>query len=148
MKNFLRSAQDYELFIYTLTEQFPSIRRFTLQFIRVGSTMARVNGILYFDKDTRLVVRERVLYDRMPAVIDEYGYEVWQGENKLYWYDAQPHPNDPSLESTFPYHEHIPPDIKHNRVPAPGMQFTSANLPILIHEIETLLAPTTAQQPE
>jgi len=84
MKNFLRSAQDYELFIYTLTEQFPSIRRSTLQFIRVGSTMARVNGILYFDKDTRLIVRERLLYDRMPAVIDEYGCGVWQGENKLY----------------------------------------------------------------
>ena len=81
-----------------------------------------------------------MLYDRAPAIIDEYGYKVWQGENKLYWYDAQPHPNDPSLQSSYPHHKHIPPDIKHNRIPAPGMQFTSANLPFLIRETEMLLA--------
>jgi hypothetical protein len=86
-----------------------------------------------------LVVRERVLYDRRPAVIDEYGYEVWHGDNKLYWYDSQPHPNEPTLQGTYPHHKHIPPDLKHHRIPAPGMSFTQPNLPVPIREIETLI---------
>lgn len=55
------------------------------------------------------------------------------------WYDPQPHPNDPSLASTHPHHKHVPPDIKHNRIPAPGLSFDRPNLPYLIAEIETLL---------
>jgi hypothetical protein len=94
---------------------------------------------LYFDHDIRLVIRERVLYHRLPLVIDWYGYEVWQGEEKLYGYDPQPHPHDPSLASTHPHHKHVPPDIKHNRIPAPNMSFTNPNLPTLIQEIEILI---------
>ena len=70
MNNPLRTAEDYELFLYTLTEQFPSIRRSTVTFIRLGATLARVAGELYFDQRVRVVVRERVLYHRLPAVID------------------------------------------------------------------------------
>jgi hypothetical protein len=72
-------------------------------------------------------------------VIDWYGYEVWQSEEKLYWYDSQPHPNDPTLAGTYPHHKHLPPDIKHNRIPAPQMSFTRPNLPVLIQEIEELV---------
>ncbi len=75
----------------------------------------------------------------MPAIIDWYGYKVWQGGEKLYWYDSQPHPNNPTLQSTHPYHKHIPPDIKCNRTPAPEMSFTQPNLPVLIREIETII---------
>ena len=70
MNNPLRTPEDYELFLYTLTEQFPSIRRSTVTFIRLGATLARVAGELYFDQRVRVVVRERVLYHRLPAVID------------------------------------------------------------------------------
>jgi len=145
MNNLFRSAEDYELFLYTLTEQFPLLRRSTVTFIRRGASLARVAGELYFDHGIRLVVRERVLYNRLPMVIDEYGYEVWQGENKLYWYDSQPHPNDSILQSTHPHHKHIPPDIKHNRVPAPEMSFTQPNLPALIQEIEVLIRKIEGQ---
>ena len=41
------------------------------------------------------------------------------------------------------YHKHIPPDIKHHRVPAPGLSFASPNLPFLITEIETTLLQET-----
>lgn len=75
MSNPLRTPADYESFIYSL-------------FVRRGATLARVIGELYFDKNVRLVVRERIVYHRLPAVIDEYGYEVWQGDEKLYWYDS------------------------------------------------------------
>ncbi|NTU42780.1 MAG: hypothetical protein HGA78_06960 [Nitrospirales bacterium] len=71
--------------------------------------------------------------------IDWYGYEVWRNGEKIYWYDAQPHPEEPSLQETHPHHKHIPPDIKHNRVPASGMSFITANIPFLIREIEQLI---------
>lgn len=135
MNNSLRSPEDYELFLYTLVDQHSLIRRSTLVFIRSGATLARVSGELYFDHTIRLVVRERLLYNRLPMIIDWYGYEVWQGEEKLYWYDSQPHPDDATLESTHPHHKHIPPNIKHNRIPAPKMSFTQPNLPALIGEI-------------
>jgi len=144
MSDPLRTPEDYELFLYTLAKQFPSVRRSSVAFIRRGSSLARVAGELNFDRDVRLVVRERVLYHRLPIVIDWYGYEVWQGEEKLYWYDSQPHPEDSSLQSTHPHHKHIPPDIKHNRVPAPEMSFTRPNLPVLIREIEELIGEKPA----
>jgi hypothetical protein len=40
------------------------------------------------------------------------------------------------LASTHPHHKHVPPGIKHNRIPAPNMRFTKPNLPALIEEIE------------
>lgn len=145
MNNPLRTPEDYELFIYTLPGQFPSVRRSTVTFIRRGASLARVAGELHFDHEIRLVVRQRILY-RLPAIIDEYGYEVWQGEDKLYWYDPQPHPNDPALQGTHPHHKHIPPDIKHNRIPAPEMSFTRPNLPVLIREIENLIEKIEEEQ--
>jgi len=138
MTNFLRTIADYEFFIYTLPEQFSSIKSSTLTLIRVGMSSAKISGEIRFVKDFILVVRERVLYNRLPVTIDEYGYEVWQGQNKLYWYDSQPHPNDPTLQNNHPHHKHIPPDIKHNRIPAPQMSFNQANLTVLIFEIENL----------
>lgn len=63
---------------------------------------------------------------------------VAEGDERLYWYDDFPHPNDPTLTSTMPHHKHIPPDIKHHRIPAPTMSFERPNLPALIQEIEEL----------
>ncbi|HHH40460.1 MAG TPA: hypothetical protein ENK56_00465 [Chloroflexi bacterium] len=139
MNNPLRTVEDYELFLYTLAEQFPSVRRSTVVLIRRGATLARVAGEIFFNHGIRLVVRERILYHRLPAIIDSYGYEVWHGDTKLYWYDSQPHPHDPSLQSTHPHHKHVHPNIKHNRIPAPEMSFTRPNLPFLIQEIENLI---------
>ena len=140
MSNALRTIEDYELFVYTLAEQFPSVRQSTVTRIRRGASLARIVGELRFDHEIRLVVRQRILYHHLPAVIDEYGYEVWRGNEELYWYDPQPHPNDPSLQSTHPHHKHIPPNIKHHRVPVQDLSFIRPNLPTLIREIETLIA--------
>jgi hypothetical protein len=89
MSNPLRTPEDYELFLYTLAEQFPAVRGSTLTLVRRGASLARVSGELTFDNGIRLIVRQRILYDRLPAVIDSYGYEVWQGEQKRYWYDSR-----------------------------------------------------------
>lgn len=42
-------------------------------------------------------------------LITSYGYEVYRGQKKLYWYDDFPHPNDPTLAATHPHHKHVPP---------------------------------------
>lgn len=139
MSNPLRTPEDYELFLYNLSEQFTSVQRSTVVLIRRGASLARVTGELDFDNQIRLVVRERLVYDRLPVVIDGYGYEVWRAKEKLYWYDSQPHPDDPELQSTHPHHKHIPPDIKHHRIPASGMSFNQPNIPVLISEIEALI---------
>ena len=143
MSEHFRTPEDYELFLYTLADRFSSVRRSTMTLVRRGTSLARVAGEIFFDQSTRLVVRERIIYDRLPITVDWYGYEVWRHEEKLYWYDSQPHPDDPLLQSTHPHHKHIPPDIKHNRIPAPEMSFAQPNLLKLIPEIESLL-----QQPK
>lgn len=127
MSEYLRTPEDYELFVYTILEQFPSVRRSTVTVVRRGISLARVVGELHFDNALRLIVRERLVYDRLP-------------DERLYWYDSQAHPDDPLLEETYPHHKHIPPDIKHHRIPAPGMSFTRPNIPVLVHEAEDLLA--------
>ena len=59
--------------------------------------MAQIAGELFLQNGIRLTIRERVVFDRLPLVIDGYGYEAWRGDEKLYWYDSQPHPNEPKL---------------------------------------------------
>lgn len=148
MSNPLRTPEDYELFLYTLPEDFESVLSSTLVFIRRGASLARVEGDVLFDREIRLVVRERLLMNRLPMVIDSCGYEVWQGSDKLYWYDSQPHPDDPKLQSTHPHHKHVPPNIKHNRIPAPEIDFVRPNLPALIQEIEKLLEESDERRGE
>jgi hypothetical protein len=140
MSHPLRTLEDYELFLYTLTEHYKSIRHSTVTLVRRGASLARVSGELHFDKNFRLVLLERILAERLPATIEAYGYEIWRGQEKLCWYDCQPHHEDATLAATHPHHKHIPPDLKNHRVPAPEMSFTRPNLPNLIAEIEGLLA--------
>ena len=134
-----RTLLDYELFIYALQDDYSSIRISTLTVIRQASDVATVEGEVFFHHDLRLRVLEVVRFDLIPPRLSRYGYEVWRGGEKLYWYDSHPHPNEPSLAATHPHHKHIPPDIKHHRVPAPELSFTEPNLPFLIQEIEQLL---------
>jgi Family of unknown function (DUF6516) len=137
--NPLNSLVEYEEFIYTLPQQFPAIDYSTLIVARRGVGAATLRGEVIFSGSVRLVVSERLMLDAGALRIVSYGYEVWRGAEKLYWYDSQPHPNDPSLAGADPHHKHIPPDIKHNRLPAPELSFTQANLPFLIAEIEQAL---------
>ncbi len=43
-------------------------------------------------------------------------------------------------------HKHIHPDIKHHRIPAPGLSFIEPTLPFLIREIETLFFTEISQR--
>lgn len=140
--NPFRSFNDYEEFVYTVQRHFPSVKSSNLIVIRRGKCIALLQGELIFAQGYRIVVKERLSYDNRTIVIESYGYEFWQNAEKIAWYDSQPHPEDASLASTDPHHKHIPPDIKHHRIPAPHLSVTTPNLPILIQEIEQLLQTT------
>lgn len=134
--NPLLSLPDYELFVYTLQKEFPFIRRSTLVVVRRGPLAATVQGEIELQHGFRLHVREHLIFTQSPGIIRSYGYEIWRGEQLLYWYDSQPHPHHPELASTHPHHKHIHPDIKHNRIPAPGLSFDQPNIPFLLEEID------------
>jgi len=137
--NPFQSLRDYETFVYTLQHSFPQIVHSTLVVARRGRLFAELSGELILASGHRLVVYERLTWDTGPLRLEGYSYEVWHGSEKLYWYDSQPHPGDPMLASTDPHHKHVPPDVKHHRIPAPDMSFTPPNLTFLIREIKTAL---------
>ena len=123
--NPFQSLREYETFVYTLQQQFPQILHSTLVVAQRGRLFAEVTGDIAFPEGHRLLVYERLTWDAGPVVIEGYSYEVWRGSEQLYWYDSQPHPGDPTLASTDPHHKHVPPDIKHHRIPAPDLSFVS-----------------------
>jgi hypothetical protein len=137
--NPFQSFPEYEEFVYTLQRHFPSVKSSTLIVIRRGKCTALLQGELLFAQGYRMVIRERLSYDIDAVVIESYGYEFWHDAEKISWYDSQPHPDDPLLASTYPHHKHLPPDMKHHRIPAPRLSFTVPNLPTLIQEIEQLI---------
>lgn len=54
------SLREYEEFIYTLQQHFPSITMSTLAVVRRGASQASVAGELFFADGHKLVIRERL----------------------------------------------------------------------------------------
>ena len=131
--NPLQSLSDYSRYVAELLGQ-PNVQSSTVAVWSDSPYTSVAEGEVFFVNGLRLRMREEVDLDA--RLITSYGYEVYRGEERLYWYDDFPHPNDPKLASTMPHHKHVPPDIKHNRLPAPNISFTRPNLPVLIEEIE------------
>ena len=137
--NPFQSLRDYEEYVYTLQQQYPSIKASSLVVIRRGKLVARLQGELTFAEGYRVTISERLSQEIDGVVIEAYGYEIWHNAEKVSWYDSQPHPNEASLASSHPHHKHIPPNIKRNRIPAPQMSFERPNLSEIIQEIEDLI---------
>ena len=131
--NPLKSLASYSRFVGELLHR-PTVKRSTLAIWSDSRYTGIAEGEVFFSNGIRLRVREELDFDA--CLITSYGYEVYRGRERLYWYDDFPHPNDPNLASTYPHHKHVPPDIKHNRIPAPETGFIRPNLPGLIREIE------------
>jgi hypothetical protein len=129
----LRDIEAYEHFVYSLAENYSEIDFSKLIVKRKGIHFAFVEGEIYFKRGFRLKIFEAVDFDL--GRIESYGYEIYRDDEKLYYYDSHPHPNDPLLAKTHPHHKHIPPDIKHHRIPAEDIKFDRPNLPFLIEEI-------------
>ena len=124
------SRIDYESLLYSLVERYPEVSASTLRLYNNSATTALVRGNIQFHNGLELQVFEYL--DLTDGEILAYSYSVFHGEEKIRWYDPQPHLELPELASTFPHHRHEPPDIKHNRRPAPGITFRAPNLPTLI----------------
>jgi len=132
----LSSLAAYSQFIAETVNR-PSIVQSTIRAWSVSPYTGIAEGEVQFSNHLWLRMREELDFD--DQLITSYGYEVYRGTEKLYWYDDFPHPNDPTLAATHPHHKHIPPDIKHHRIPAPGLSHQHPNLLYLITEIEGLL---------
>ena len=131
--NPLKSVSDYSRFLAELLSQ-PAVKSSTVAVWSDSPYTGIAEGEVFFTNGLRLRMREDMDFDA--GLIISYGYEVYRGEERLYWYDDFPHPKDSTLASTMPHHKHIPPDIKHHRIPAPNVSFTQPNLAALILEIE------------
>jgi len=136
-RNPLSSLSEYSRFIAELFDQ-PAVLRSTVTVWSDSPYTGTAEGEVLFRDGWRLRVREEI--DFAEALITAYGYEVYRNDERLFWYDDFPHPNDPELAPTYPHHKHIPPDIKHNRSAAPEMSFARPNLPVLLEEIRRALA--------
>jgi len=112
----------------------------------IGPTLAKLEGQVTFEGDVVLDVWELVDFDTRRIL--NYSYEVYRAGEKIIWYDPFEHPHTPELASTYPHHRHILPDIKHNRVPAPGISFEQPNLPGLIEEIMRDILIPSLERPQ
>ncbi len=134
--NPLQSLAHYSRYVAELLDR-PTVERSTVVVWSASPYTGIAEGDVFFAQGIRLRLREELDFDA--GLITSYGYEVYRDANRLYWYDDFPHPHDPTLAATLPHHKHVPPDLKHNRIPAPDLQFTHPNLPVLIREIEVLM---------
>ena len=133
----LKSLTEYSRFVSQILSH-SDVERSTIVVWSNSLYTGTAEGEVLFKLGIRLRIREELDFDA--EMIASYGYEVYRGDEKLYWYDDFPHPKDPSLASTFPHHKHVPPEMKRNRIPAANISFMHPNLPILIKEIEELIA--------
>jgi hypothetical protein len=137
------SPADYERLVYTLPQDHPEVVSSSLHLYTTSRGTAIVRGSIRFRNGLELRVNEIV--DFVAGRISDYSYTVFSGQERVRWYDPQPHPEIPALANTLPHHYHVPPDIKHNRLPAEGISFTEPNLPTLISEIARLSPPSIAE---
>ena len=138
--NPLKSLKGYGQLVAELLDR-PIVSRSTLAVWSDSPYTGIAEGEAFFAHGFKLRLREEFDFDA--ALITSYGDKVYQHGERLYWYDDVPHPNDSALAPTFPHHKHVPPDIKHHRVLAPGISFTQPNLPMLLREIEALIEQAT-----
>lgn len=132
----LASLKSYSQFLAALLDR-SEVLRSTVTVWSASPYTGIAEGELFFAHGFRLRIREEIDFD--DQLITSYGYEAYREAEKLYWYDDFPHPNDPKLASTHPHHKHVPPNVKRNRIPAPGLSFSKPNLPQIIEEIEALI---------
>ena len=126
----LSSRPEYEKLLYTLPQSYPEVKSSSLHFFTTSRSAGLVKGSVWFHSGLELRVQE--LVDLSDGEILDYSYTVFRGEERIRWYDPQPHPEIPELAETFPHHLHEPPDIKRNRQPSPGIDFIAPNLTTLI----------------
>jgi len=126
------SRSGYEQYLYALPETTPEVQTSSLRLFTTGRNVGICRGSVWFISGIELRVQEVI--DLVDGEILDYSYTVFFSDERIRWYDPQPHPENEDLRTTYPHHRHEPPDIKHNRRPAPGISFQAPNLPTLIQD--------------
>ena len=124
------TREAYEHFIYSLPAEHPEIQSSALHLYTNSRTTCFVRGSIWFRNGLELRIFEYL--DFSDGELLNYHYTILRGQERIRWYDPQPHPESTELAGTFPHHYHEHPNIKHNRRPSPGISFHTPNLPTLI----------------
>ncbi len=124
---------NYAELIYSLPEYYPIIQHSTLSLMSIGTTLAKLEGQLFFEHDMTLIVWE--LIDFWGGQIRGYSYQLRQADSVVAWYDALEHPTLDPAQPNYPHHKHVPPDIQHQMLPVPHMSFDKPNVPFLGEEV-------------
>ncbi|PKO22165.1 MAG: hypothetical protein CVU38_10900 [Chloroflexi bacterium HGW-Chloroflexi-1] len=138
------SKSEYESLVYGLLDTYPEVITSTLRLYSVSALLVIVEGSVHLRNALELRVVEVLNFKS--GRIQRYSYTVLCAGERIRWYDSEPHPENPELASTFPHHRHEPPDIKHNRRPAPGISFDEPNLATLIADCIELGAALAGEQ--
>ena len=129
----LDDIASYSAFVYALRERHPFVTGSTLTLAPIGATLAKLEGRIECQDGVYLEAWE--LVDFAERRMRTYSYEVYRAREKICWYDAWEHPEIPALAVTFPHHKHVMPDLRNNRVPAPGIGFDAPNLDVVLADV-------------
>lgn len=130
----LANLASYSAWIYALADRHPFVTHSTLVLIPVGATLARLEGRIECAQG--LAVEAWELVDFSKQQIRAYSYELYRHGGKVCWYDAWLHPEIPALAATFPHHKHVLPNLRDNRVPAPGISLNRPNLDVVLADAQ------------
>jgi hypothetical protein len=129
----LDDIASYSAFVYALANRHPHVTSTMLALAPIGAALGKLEGRVECQAGVQVEVWE--LIDFAARRIRAYSYEVYRDGEKICWYDSWAHPEIPALASTFPHHRHIVPNLRENRVPAPGISFESPNLDVILRDV-------------
>ena len=129
----LENIASYSAFVYALRERHSFVTGSTLTLAPIGATLAKLEGRIECQDGVYLEAWE--LVDFAERRMRTYSYEVYRAREKICWYDAWEHPEISALAVTFPHHKHVMPDLRNNRVPAPGIGFDAPNLDVVLADV-------------
>ncbi len=92
--------------------------------------------------EMKLLERRLTLYEEKYGILSQDFYDALMS-NQLERYDEYDETRTDfsrwkGIYETWQRRKHVPPNIKRNRIPAPGISFTTPNLPQIIRELEEL----------
>jgi hypothetical protein len=73
----------------------PTVARSTVVVWSDSPFTGMAEGEVFFTNGFRLRMREELDFDA--ALITSYGYEIYRGAERMFWYDDFPHPQDASV---------------------------------------------------
>lgn len=129
----LDDLASYSAFVYALRERHSFVSGSTLTLAPIGATLAKLEGRIECQGGIHLEVFE--LIDFAARRIRTYSYEMYRNGEQVCWYDAWEHPEIPELKATFPHHKHVLPNLRNNRVSAPGISFESPNVDVVLEGV-------------